>query len=219
MSQRVTVRRIRLLAALAALVLGGCGIKRVPPEVISRLPLENKIELLEAENDFYIAIDRHDEATDRALHTRDELRQARDRIGEAKDARSRIKSESNDSRQYEVADLAVEEAYEKRDWLESWVDVQWALVKAEDANLDVARARFEKSKVALCKKAKVQGSEKLDMAAFEAQVKSLEERAKRIAEDAEAQRKKAEDVRGKWNATRRALAQKTGGALGSPWVE
>ena len=198
-------------AVLAVVFLSACGLKRVPPEVITRLPLENKIELLEAENDFYIAVDRHDEATDRALHTRDELRQARARIGEAKDARSRIKSESNDPRQAEVADLAVEEAYEKRDWLESWVGVQWALVSVEDANLEVAQARFEK--------AKVQGSEKLDMAAFEAQVKSLEAKAKHKAEDAEADRKKAEDVRGKWNATRRALAQKTGGALGSPWVE
>jgi hypothetical protein len=214
--------RSRSVLSIAGLVLAvtisGCGIKRVDPEVVARLPLENKIELLEAENDFYIAVDRHDEAVDRALHTREDYRRARERISEAKDARSRAK-DSNDPRQIDVANMAVEEAYEKRDWLDSWLDVQWALVAAEEANLDTARGRYERAKAALCRKANVKGSEKLDMASFDSQVKKLEERAKRIAQDADNERKKAEEVRAKWNTTRRALAQKTGGALGSPWVE
>ncbi len=211
------MRKIVFILFLA-FVSSACGLKRVDPEVVGRLPLESKIELLEAENDLYIAIDRHDEAVDRALHTRDELRRARERISEAKDARKRAKEE-NDPRQIEVADLAVEEAYEKRDWLDAWVDVQWALAKAEEANLDVAKGKFERAKANMCKKANVRGSEKLDMAAFDAQVKGLEARAKRIADDAEAERKKAEEVRTRWNTTRRSLAQKTGGALGSAWVE
>jgi hypothetical protein len=207
-----------LVALSLASVLAGCGLKRVDAEVVARLPLESKIELLEAENDLYIAIDRHDEAVDRALHTRDELHRARDRISEAKDARNRAE-QTKDPRQVEVASLAVEEAYQKRDWLEDWVDVQWALASAEDARLDAAKGRFERAKASMCKKANIKGSEKLDMPGFEAQVKSLESRAKRKAESAEADRKKAEEVRSKWNSTRRALAQKTGGALGSAWVE
>ncbi len=199
-------------------VLAGCGLKRISPDIVQRLPVEAKIQLLEAENDLYIAIDRHDEAVDRALHTRDELRRARDRIGEAKDARKRAR-EGGDAREIEVADLSVEEAYQKRDWLDDWVEVQWDYAAAEEASLEAARARFERAKASLAKKANVEGSEKLSSEAFENQVRKLEARAKEKLAEADAERKKAEESRTKWNTTRRALAQKTGGALGSPWVE
>lgn len=209
--------RVAIAMAFAA-ALFGCGLKRVSPDVVTRLPIEAKIELLEAENDLYAAIDRYDEAVDRALHTREELRRARARIGEAKEARSRA-SDAKDPRQREISALAVEEAHQKRDFLDEWVEVQWALVEVEEANLDVGRARYEHAKAILAKKTNTQGSEKLDPASFEVQVKRYAERAQAVLAVAEARRKRAEEVRSGWNTTRRALAQKTGGALGSAWVE
>jgi hypothetical protein len=48
-----------LVFAIALAATTGCGIKRVPLNVLDKLPYEAKIELLEAENDLALAVDRH----------------------------------------------------------------------------------------------------------------------------------------------------------------
>ena len=45
---------------LFLLLAAGCGPKRVPTDLINRLPYEARIELLEAENDLALAIDHLD---------------------------------------------------------------------------------------------------------------------------------------------------------------
>ena len=52
--------KMKLTLFLSSLVLlaSGCGLRRVPMDVLEKLPYEAKIELLEAENDLALAVDR-----------------------------------------------------------------------------------------------------------------------------------------------------------------
>ena len=96
----------RLLLLLAVGALGaGCGIKRVPDSMIEKLPYEARIELLEAENDLAIAVDRLDEQHNEVTRTRELIRRGKDRL---KAAESEV-SNANDALSKEVAQLAVTE--------------------------------------------------------------------------------------------------------------
>jgi len=208
----------RFSCALALLVLGGCGTTRVADKSVAALPLESKLDLIEAENDLFIALDAVDETSTRVLETRDEYRQADDRIDEAEEALEKAE-QGKDGTLLQVAQLSLQETKERKEFLEAWLDVQWALLDVEKAKLDLARARFERTKAQLVKKANVEGAESIDTADFDEQVRDLEQEVKDREGDVKALSAEAERVRGVWYATRRGLAQKTGGAQGSPWVQ
>ena len=64
----------------AVVMLGaGCGLRHVPLDVLEKLPYEAKIELLEAENDLALAVDRLDEARAEVARARDQIRRGKDR--------------------------------------------------------------------------------------------------------------------------------------------
>ena len=211
------MRQMPALAAVA-LLLAGCGLTRVDEAAVGRLPLEAKLDLIEAENDLFIAIDAVDEAANRLGETRDDYHNADNRIAEAKESLKQAEI-ANDPKLIEVGKLSVQESKDRKDFLDSWVDVMAAMLDVEKSKLDLARARYERNRAQAVKKANVEGAQKITLADFDKQVAGLEADVKSQLAKAQAQNAAAEKVRGTWYATRRVLAGKTGGAQGSPWVE
>ena len=210
---RVLSRVVVALAVLA--LLPACGIKRVPGNILERLPYEAKIELLEAENDLALAVDRLDEVHAEVARARDQIRRAKDR---RKAAESEV-GEAADQTSRDVAELAVHEAEVRVDWLRA---KQHLNVKEEDMaeqNLTCAYARFEQSKLAAARKAKLEGSESLEPAVFEAQVKDCDAEYAALKEKLKESNTEAEQVRAEWDKARAALARKTFDARASPFVE
>jgi chromosome segregation ATPase len=207
----------RLLFSLLAmaLALGGCGIKHVPGSVLDKLPYEAKIELLEAENDLALAVDRLDEAKNEVARVRDQIRRAKDRrsaasdeVGEAKDQLSR-----------DVAELAVAEAERRVDWLRAHQRVNVKEEDLADQNLTCAKGRYELARLTASRKAKLEGSEQLDPADFEGQVKDCEARYGSMKEELKETSAEAAALRTQWDQARAALAKKTFDARASPYVE
>jgi len=207
-----------LIAPACALLLSGCGLLRVEERAVALLPLESKLDLIEAENDLFIAIDAVDEAANRVNETKDDYRNAGNRIAEAKEALNQAEL-AKDPKLIEVGKLSVQESNDRQAFLSYWVDVMWALLDVEKAKLELARGRYERTRAQAVKKANVSGAQKIKMEDFDKQVASLEADVKALTAKATSRNAAAEKVRGTWYATRRVLAQKTGGAQGSPWVE
>jgi hypothetical protein len=200
---------------MLALLASGCGLKRVPGNVLEKLPYEAKIELLEAENDLALAVDRLDEARNEVARARDRIRRGKDRrsaasdeVGDAKDATSR-----------EVAQLAVVESEKRVDWLRAQQRVNVREEDLADRNLTCAFARYEQAKLTAARKAKLEGSERLDPADFDKQVKDCEARYAEDKEKVKATAAEAEVSRADWDQARAALAKKTFDARASPYVE
>ncbi len=203
--------------ALASLALtaGGCGVKRVPNDVLEKLPYESRIELLEAENELALAVDHLDEAHNEVSRTRDAIQRAKDRrssakgeVGDAKDHQSR-----------EVAELAVDEADARVEYLRARQKVNGANEDLQEVELSCARERFELARVNVARKAKVKGSEGLSPEKFEKQVKSCEADAADQRKELKERNRKAELAKADWEKRKTVLARKTFDARASPYVE
>jgi hypothetical protein len=200
---------------MVALLAAGCGLRRVPGNVLDHLPYEAKIELLEAENDLAVAVDRLDEARSEVGRARERIRRgkarrsaASDEVGQARDPASRL-----------VAELAVTEAEKRVDWLRAQQQVN---VREEDLagrNLTCAFARYELARLTAARKAKLEGSERLEPADFEGQVKDCEARYAEDKDKVKLVAAEAEAARVTWDQARAALAKKTFDARASPYVE
>lgn len=204
-----------LIPTLLLAGLAGCGVKRIPGKIIDQLPYEAKIELLEAENDLALAVDRLDEAKSEVLRAREHIRRAKSRRSAASDE----VSAARDPLSRDVAELAVTEADRRVEWLRARQRVN---VKEEDVaaqNLTCAKWRFELSRLTTARKAKLEGSEQIDPASYEVEVKSCEERVAELKEAAKQATAEAEALRGEWDQARAALAKKTFDARASPYVE
>ena len=94
---------MRKAFVITLLVLTGCGVKRVPDSIIEKLPYEARIDLLEAENDLAIAVDKLDETRNEVTRTKEQIRRSKDRLSAAN---GEVGSAS-DSTSKEVARLAV----------------------------------------------------------------------------------------------------------------
>jgi chromosome segregation ATPase len=206
--------RTGLLVAMA-LLAAGCGMRRVPGNVLDRLPYEAKIELLEAENDLAVAVDRLDEARSEVARARDRIRRGKDR----RSAASREVSDAKDAPSRLVAELAVTESEKRVDWLRAQQKVNAKEEDLADRNLTCAFARYEQARLAAARKAKLEGSERLDPADFEKQVKDCEARYAEEKDQVKASATEAEAARATWDQARAALAKKTFDARASPFVE
>jgi len=201
--------------ALAALAAAGCGAKRVPNDVLEKLPYESRIELLEAENELALAVDHLDEARNEVARTKDAIQRAKDRrssakgeVGDAKDRPSR-----------EVAELSVEEADARVDYLRARQRVNVANEDLQEVELRGARERFVLARVNVARKAKVKGSEGLSPEKFEKQVKSCEADVADERKEIKEKSRKAEQVKSEWEKRKTVLAKKTFDARASPYVE
>jgi len=88
-----------------------------------------------------------------------------------------------------------------------------------EKNLTCAMARYEQARLTAARKAKLEGSEAIDPASFEQQVKDCEARYAELKDAAKATATEAEVVRAAWDKTRTSLAKKTFDARASPFVE
>jgi hypothetical protein len=203
------------LSCLVLFLASACGLKRVPGNVLDKLPYEAKIELLEAENDLALAVDRLDEARNEVARARDQIRRSKDRLSAAKDE----VGNAHDPLSKEVAQLAVSESEKRVDYLRAHQRVNGKDEDLADKNLGCAFARYEQSRLAAARKAKLEGSEKLDPAQFEAQVKECEAGYAEMKVKMKETSAEADKFRTEWDAARATLAKKTFDARASPYVE
>ncbi len=207
--------RWRLLLLLVSCACGPKYGKRVPNELLQKLPYETRIELLEAENELALAIDRVDEAQAEIQRTRDALRRAKDRLEAAEEEVDK----ADDATSKAVAELAVAEAESRVEYLRARQRVNVEREQVEQLALRCAHARFEEARLLLARKAKVEGSESLAPEDFQAQTKACEaELAERRAALKEVESGLAAAKDG-WEKQREALAKKTFDARASPYVE
>ncbi len=206
--------RLLCVLALAALTCG-CGIRRVPLNVLEQLPYEAKIELLEAENDLALAVDRLDEAKAEVSRTVDQIRRGKDRYS---DARSEV-GDAPDAPSKEIAELAVVEADKRVEWLRAKQRVNVREEELAELAFTCAEARYEVARLTAARKAKLEGSERLDPTDFAAQLKRCEDDYAAEKEKSKETSKEAETMRADWDTARAALAKKTFDARASPFVE
>jgi chromosome segregation ATPase len=208
--------RIRLLlSCLTGLGLPACGLKRVPATMLESLPYESKIELLESENDLAAAVDRLDESESELTRFQAQIRRSKERLSAAeKEVRA-----AEDAKSKEIADLAVIEAERRLEYLRARQKVNVKELELAEQNLDCAVARHERSKLTAARKAKVEGSESLDIATFEAQLKRCEEQYASMRSEVKAVSDEAEQTKVEWEKTKAAMARKTFDARASPFVE
>jgi hypothetical protein len=205
-------------AALVLLVLSACGPKygrRVPDSLLEKLPYESRIELLEAENDLALAIDRVDESENEIHRTRESLRRAKDRL---KAAENEV-GEANDAVSKEVAILAVAEGEARVAFLRARQEVNVESLQISKLSLRCAHARFELARLNVARKAKVEGAESLSVPDFESQIKSCEDE---VADRKTAMKDQTQAVaaaKEAWDKEKQALAKKTFDARASPYVE
>lgn len=202
-----------LLVVLAA--LAGCGLKRVPGNILTKLPYEAKIELLEAENELALAVDRLDEARAEVARAVDQIRRGKDRYSAAK---SEVRAATDDASR-EVAELAVVEADKRVEWLRAKQKLNVLEQDLAEKNLVCAEARYELARLTAARKAKLEGSEAIDPVRFEEQLTACEAKYAELKEEAKTKGTEAEAVRADWDQARASLAKKTFDARASPYVE
>jgi len=175
--------RLALAVAAALLLLPGCGLLRVDDSAVQRLPLESKLDLIEAENDLFIAVDAVDEAANRVIETKEDYKKADNAISEAGEALSQAE-QAKDQKLIDISRLSVTESRQRRDFLDSWEDVMWAQLDVEKAKLELARGRYEKARAQAVKKANVEGAQKIKIEDYDRQVAELEATVKKRVADA-----------------------------------
>jgi hypothetical protein len=207
------------LLALGLLVLGlGCGPgygKRVPDGLVAKLPYEARIELLEAENDLAVAVEKRDEAENEVLRTRAAIREAKSRARAADDELGRAKEAASK----EVAQLALAEGQARLAFHRARQALNLERREIDQLSLQCALARYQLARLTAARRAKVAGSEKLDPAAFEGQVKGCEDEVKTRQAKAKPKEQALSAARTDWEQRKTTLAQKTFDARASPFVE
>jgi len=201
--------------AAAALLSFGCGPKRVPGSVLEKLSYESRIELLEAENELALSVDHLDEAKNEVTRTREAIRRAKDRLSAAENE----VGNARDAQSKEVAVLAVAEAESRVEYLRARQKVNTANEDLQEEDLRCAHERFELARVNVARKAKVKGSEGLQPAGFEKQVKSCEADVAKQRAEIKERSKKVESAKNEWDKRKTVLARKTFDARASPYVE
>lgn len=212
----MTYRLLQL--GVLALAVTACGPRYnlgVPRDVVKRLPYESRIDLLEAENALAVAVDRVDEAQSEVLRTRDSLRRSKARLDTAKQEEGKARDDVS----REVAKLAIQEAEARLEYLRKRQELNVLNKEIEDLAFRCAYARFERSRLQVAQKAKVEGSEKLKPEEFEKQVTECDAEVARRKKESEDEAQRAEKARGAWEEKRVAFAKKTFDARASPYVE
>jgi chromosome segregation ATPase len=215
--------QLLLLSAvlLPAGLLTGCGgavSLRVKPALVKALPVETRIDLLDAENAMFASIDAVDESKETLEQAEAELDASDDRIDEAR-AQKKKAQKGNDAAAADIAELAINEARERQKFLKVDLKVLEGDLHVKEAELDAARGRFELARAQAVKKVNLDGSQKLKLEEFQAQVDKLDARVAKVKESATALRGVADTQRQSWTESRNALSHATGGAQGSTWVE
>ena len=215
------MKRVSVLSAGLATLLAACGPSvslRVEQRSIKDLPLESRLDLLDAENDLFSAVDRRDDMEAAIEDARAAVHKADGRVDEADHNLDQAK-DRKDQGGIDVGKLAVQEAKAHRTVQEWELKFAHKDLDVAEAQLLVAEARFEKSKAEVAKKAKAPGAAELKLPDFDKQVDRLQLHVKDVQKEADKTRKAAEKDQAKWQALSRQLSELTGGAQGSAWVQ
>lgn len=208
----------RTTALWMLLLLAGCGGKygrKVPDDMVNKLTYEDKVDLVEAENDLFVAYDRVDDAENEILRTRDQIRRAKKseslaggEIGQAKDQPTK-----------DLAVLARDEAQARVEYLRAKQDLNVRNRELDELNRTCAITRYQAARLTAVRKVKVPGSERYDPKDFERQVKQCEGELADRKKAAQPQRERMEKARAEWEKKRDVVARKTFDARASPFVE
>jgi len=207
--------------ALLAWSIVACGPSvslRVEQRSLRDLPLESRLDLLDAENDLFAAVDRRDDAEQIIDDAKVALHRADQRVSEAERNLDQARNR-RDAAGIEVGKLAIQEARAHRRVQDWQVDLARDALDVEEARLLVAQARFERAKAEVARKAKTAGAGELKLKDFDRQVENLQKHVKDVQQDADKEQKRSEKDRQNWQALSRQLAELTGGAQGSAWVQ
>ena len=203
------------LLFLGAAACGGKYGRTVPDDMVNKLTNENKIDLVEAENDLFVAYDRVDEAENEILRTRDQIRRAKkseslanDEIGLARDQVGK-----------DVAVLARDEAQARVQYLRAKQDLNTRNRTVDELGRTCAVARYQLARLTAVRKVKVPGSERYEPKDFELQVKQCEAELAERKKAAKPEQERMERARADWEKRRDVLARKTFDARASPFVE
>ncbi|RKH45230.1 hypothetical protein [Corallococcus sicarius] len=208
----------RTLLLSLTLLASACGPRygmRVPDSLVKKLPYETRIELLEAENDLALAIDRVDETDNEVNRARENIRRAKSRQEAAEDEEDR----APDASSREVAQLAIAESEARVEYLRAHQRLNVGLRDVEKLSLRCAFSKFELARLTAARKAKVEGSERLDPKDYEEQVSECEAAVKEERAELAEDTKEAQTAKEAWEAKKAALAKKTFDARASPYVE
>jgi hypothetical protein len=207
--------------ALALMSLAACGPSvslRVSRQDVQELPVEERLDLLDAENDLFVAIDKRDDASQAVDDAKVAYRQSARRLSASVADLDRAERAGN-PQDMALAKIAVQEARLGRRYQSLASDLAAGNLEAMDAELLVARARFEKAKAEAVRRAKVKGSSEIVVAKFSDQLTRLERYAAKSEKSLQAIQAKADAARNAWLAVGQKLSDLTGGAKGSPWVQ
>ena len=195
---------LRTTAWWALLLLAGCGGKygrTVPDDMVNKLTYEDKVDLVEAENEI--------------LRTRDQIRRAKKseslasgEIGQAKDQPTK-----------DLAVLARDEAQARVEYLRAKQDLNVKNRELDELGRTCAITRYQAARLTAVRKVKVPGSERYDPKDFDKQVKQCEGELADRKKGAQPQRERMEKARAEWEKKRDVVARKTFDARASPFVE
>jgi hypothetical protein len=206
-----------LLLLLTPISCAGLSL-RVGGDSMKALPVEERLELLDAENDLFAAIDRRDDALQALDDDEDTYGKTGKLLSSAQQELNRARDE-NDQQGVSVGKLAVEEARAHRKYADHAIDLGRDELDVASAYVLVAEAQFEKAKAEAVVRAKVKGASGVVIARFDEQVRHFQRRAKSIEHDLQSDTKSADAIRARWTELSHQLSDQTGGAQGSPWVE
>jgi len=215
---RTSLRGLWPLLLLAPLSCGASLSYRVDPDSVHALPVDERLDLLDSENDLFAALDRRDDAVQALDDARDAYDRTARQLSTAANDLDRAQDE-HDGQGVTIGRLAVEEAKAHRRWADRAIDLAEDQLDIASAYVLVAEAQFEKAKAEAVVRAKVKGASSVNVAKYAAQVKHFLERARGVERDLKEDTADAEKDRSRWADLSRKLSEMTGGAQGSPWVE
>ena len=202
----------------ALLLAAGCGGKygrTVPDDLVNKLTYEDKVDLVEAENDLFVAYDKVDDAENEILRTRDQIRRAKkseslagEEIGLARDQVSK-----------DLASLARDEAQARVEYLRAKQELNVRNRGLDELNRTCAVTRYQLARLTAVRKVKVPGSERYDPKDFDRQAKQCEADLGERRKAAKPERERMEKARAEWEKKRDVVARKSFDARASPFVE
>ena len=213
------IRKTALAFALCSLAACGPSVSlRVSRKSVQELPVEERLDLLDAENDLFVAIDKRDDAAQAVDDAKGLCHRSASRLSVAVADLDRAE-QAKGADDVSIARIAVRAAKLRRRYQELASELAEGSLEVTDAELLVARARFEKAKAEAVRRAKVKGSSEIVVAQFEEQLARLKRRATAIEKSLGAVQARADAARKAWLEVSQKLSDLTGGAKGSPWVQ
>jgi hypothetical protein len=205
--------------AFAALILAGCGLRHtVDRSLLRNVPIEDRLALFDAENDFLIVEDERDRHVQRIRSLKRGIDDAKRLVQEAQSDGARARTK-RDNAAAEVARLA-EASYEyKVEYLEEALGYARARLKAHGLQVDGARARYELAKARVVEKNKLEGAEDVKLAEFESQAEEHAAATRTTEEALTARKAEVLEARNAWTAAQEKLRDASGGGLGNAWID